>query len=638
MARTPLSTTHPTLASELVDSSLADTISFGSTKKVEWECSSGHRWFARPNSRSHGAGCPVCAGKTIIPGVNDLATVDPILAQECTDSADAQKITAKSSKKISWTCTQGHTWSASPNTRSNGHGCPACAGKAVITGVNDLATLHPECAALLVDKDQAQTLMPFSQKVCEWVCEHGHQWQAPVARIVSGARCPYCSGFYAIPGVNDLATTHPELAAQCVNPDDARTHKTFSNKKIEWECSEGHRWFAAVGSRVQGRGCPMCARKTVVPGINDVLTTHPHLISTDPDHVSTLSYGSKQSVEWVCSRGHTWSARPNDRTAKNSGCPACAAQKYVSQAEHDTVDFLRSLNPSMMIRTTVRNLIDGELDIVLPDKGIAIEVNGTFFHHDGWKKPRYHRDKTQRAQAAGYQLFHIWSDDWKDRKNIVIRTLAHHLGYTHRLSELYPELGTGVFERIGARECTPVVLKASTAQEFLTAHHIQGSVSATYHFGLEDSHGVLRAIMSVRSARNNARLHRTPGQWDIQRYATHGIIPGGFTKLLKFAQNYCQSQGHECSQWVSLSDDAISDGSLYRSAGFEFSHTNPPNYWYVGDLTKWRRVPKENFQKKRFRDDPNLVFDESWSERQAAQANGLYRIYDAGKHVWIKNI
>lgn len=33
-------------------------------------------------------------------------------------------------KQYNWKCELGHTWSASPNSRVSGRGCPYCAGKA----------------------------------------------------------------------------------------------------------------------------------------------------------------------------------------------------------------------------------------------------------------------------------------------------------------------------------------------------------------------------------------------------------------------------------------------------------------------------------------------------------------------------
>lgn len=43
------------------------------------------------------------------------------------------------------------------------------------------------------------------------------------------------------------------------------------------------------------------------------------------------------------------------------------------------------------------------------------------------------------------------------------------------------------------------------------------------------------------------------------------------------------------------------------------------------------------FPSRSFRDDDSLTYQEGWIEREAAQANELLRIYDAGKTRWVKN-
>ena len=51
-----------------------------------------------------------------------------------------------------------------------------------------------------------------------------------------------------------------------------------------------------------------------------------------------------------------------------------------------------------------------------------------------------------------------------------------------------------------------------------------------------------------------------------------------------------------------------------------------------------RQTPKERFQRRRFRDDPDLAWDESWTEAQAAEANGLHRIWDCGRVKWVRPV
>ena len=88
----------------------------------------GHIWDATPSSRTnthHQSGCPVCAGKKILIGFNDLTTTHPEVAEEA-DGWDPRTVSKGHYIKVNWICKEGHKWSARPATRTAGFGCPTC--------------------------------------------------------------------------------------------------------------------------------------------------------------------------------------------------------------------------------------------------------------------------------------------------------------------------------------------------------------------------------------------------------------------------------------------------------------------------------------------------------------------------------
>lgn len=54
----------------------------GSHRSVWWKCCKGHEWRATINSRVNGRGCPICTGRMVRAGENDLVTVYPVLAAQ----------------------------------------------------------------------------------------------------------------------------------------------------------------------------------------------------------------------------------------------------------------------------------------------------------------------------------------------------------------------------------------------------------------------------------------------------------------------------------------------------------------------------------------------------------------------------
>jgi len=256
-----LAETHPELATE-ADGWDPSSTTRGSDKKRNWSCALGHKWSASILSRTTGTGCPICSGRTALKGVNDLATTHPELAAQA-DGWDPRMFKARSGRKVPWKCGIGHTWSAVIANRSKGIGCPICSAYTVQIGVNDLATTHPELATQADGWDPTITTRAKGGKV-GWQCKFEHKWQATVGSRINGTGCPVCSNNLVQPGFNDLATTHPELAAQA-DGWDPRTLSAGANKKRQWKCELGHKWTAVIYSRTNGNGCPSCARHGFKP-------------------------------------------------------------------------------------------------------------------------------------------------------------------------------------------------------------------------------------------------------------------------------------------------------------------------------------------------------------------------------------
>ena len=81
-------------------------VTAGSTTKVWWQCAHGHTWEAAICSRSKGNGCPVCSGRQVLAGFNDIATNNLDLAAEWHPTLNgeltSQHVTARTNKKAWW--------------------------------------------------------------------------------------------------------------------------------------------------------------------------------------------------------------------------------------------------------------------------------------------------------------------------------------------------------------------------------------------------------------------------------------------------------------------------------------------------------------------------------------------------------
>lgn len=221
-----LAATHPDLARQWDAERNAPLtpaqVSSGSAKKVWWRCEKGHAWQAAVSSRARGTGCPVCAGRTVVPDENDLASAFPLLAAQ---------------------------WHPEKNGDLTPHACT-----------------------------------PASNRRAWWLCPLGHEYQAAVsARTIHGSGCPYCSGRKVLKGFNDLATLEPKIAAQwhpslngSLTPEMVTSGST---RKVWWQCADGHVWKAVIYSRTGPKkcACPTCSgriKKTKLTRYQSILDAH----------------------------------------------------------------------------------------------------------------------------------------------------------------------------------------------------------------------------------------------------------------------------------------------------------------------------------------------------------------------------
>lgn len=385
-----LASVHPELISEWSEKNLPltpDKITFGSNKRVWWKGACGHEWETSVKARSKGEKCPICSGARVIEGINDLATLKPLLAQEWSEKNELKptEVSVASHKKIIWKCKHGHEWEASVKSRTvNGTGCPYCSHNKVLAGFNDLASQYPDIAAEWSDRNLP--LLPtmvtaFANSKAWWKCKNcGNEWHTLISTRSGGSRCPYCSGYTLLKGFNDLATTHPDLAAEWSErnhpllPDEVNAK---SRRNVWWKCKTcGNEWKSVINARVKGTVCPVCADRAVLEGYNDLATTDRKLLAEwDYEKNSLLptqvSRKSMKSVWWKCSLGHSWKAKISDRTILREKCTLCESE-YRSVFPGLAVAYYAN-QKGLKVQLGSDKLLGIPLETYIPSEKLAIE-------------------------------------------------------------------------------------------------------------------------------------------------------------------------------------------------------------------------------------------------------------------------
>jgi len=314
-----------------------------SGKKVWWLGECGHEWDAPPTSRTlKNSGCPICANKRVVAGINDLAIHHPEIATEWHPTKNGNlkptMITSGSAKRVWWLAQCGHEWQVAVSDRVlYSTGCPYCHGNSrVLVGINDLASINPGLARewhpTKNESLKPTDVKPFSGKKVWWLGECGHEWQSTVAHRSGGRQCPFCTGKKILLGFNDLCSSDPEIAAQWHptknNHLSPQMVSRGSSRKVWW-LDHAHEWKATINSRtISGQGCAICTGDQVQIGINDLASIRPdvsrqwHPTKNGAATPHTVTIGSGKKYWWLGPCGHTWKASVS-HLASGRGCAVC---------------------------------------------------------------------------------------------------------------------------------------------------------------------------------------------------------------------------------------------------------------------------------------------------------------------------
>ncbi len=365
------------------------------------------------------------------PGFNDLATSHPDLAAEAL--FDPTAVVAQSNRCAPWRCAAGHEWEATVYNRTKGNGCPFCSGRSAVVGVNDLATTHPQLASeALFD---ATGLSAGSGKQVRWRCALGHEWRTTPHARASGYGCPVCSNYQVLVGFNDLATTHPEVAAEALF--DPTTVVAGSGSRRQWRCSHGHVWIAPVSRRTRGRtGCPYCANQRVLPGFNDLASIAPEIAAEALFDATSVVYGSPTKRRWRCAEGHEWSTSPEVRMRGN-GCPTCA--KYGYDVNKKGWLYLISNASEDLLQIGITNDPGRRLGVHSANGWTSLDIRGPM---DGvltrdWESAilsLLRRSGVPTGRSAGFERFAGYTESWR-RSDWPARTIRELMDAVEREEE-----------------------------------------------------------------------------------------------------------------------------------------------------------------------------------------------------------
>lgn len=237
---------------------------------------------------------------------NSIASLYPDIAKEFDIEANypitPEMVSFGSTEKYQWKCIKcGFTWIDSPNQRtSKKTGCSNCRKNMSVKEKLDVGIMkkisltHPWLIKEWKrEKNDGFELDDFDRRSdyeATWYCEiHDFYYKKKVIyRVMNGNGCPKCGDIQRLRQnhqtkllKNSFEEHYPELLKEWDYGSNKRLPSDYTRgtkEMVNWVCSKGHRYTASILARVNGGGCPYCSNHKVLKGFNDVATTNPEIL------------------------------------------------------------------------------------------------------------------------------------------------------------------------------------------------------------------------------------------------------------------------------------------------------------------------------------------------------------------------
>ena len=452
--------------------------------------------------------------------------------------------------------------------------------------------------------------------------EHGEFEQTPYQHTHSIYGCPRCSGnvkYSTEEIISKYSKKFPEL-------DFSETKYINSSEEIEINCPKHGKFKAFIYNlNKSDYPCSKCRYERISESLrlsqNEILKRFRNVHGDRYDYSKVKYTNINANVTIICTKHGEFKQRPESHIL-GANCPKCG--NAISKPEQEIVNILSESNIDIIQND--RNLIKPlEIDILIPEHNVAIEYNGMSFHSIGTNFPnnvltldkKYHKNKTDLVENKGYQLFHIFENEWLNsvKKRIWISLLRNKL-------KLIPKDNT-----IFARKCHIHVVSNAESKEFQSENHLQGYRSSRINLGLYYQNELVSLMTFSKPGFSKGY------EYELIRFCSkinHRVI-GGASKLLKyFERNY------NPTSIVTYANRRWSQGNLYNALGFEFKHFSDPNYFYIHISDNYQQMySRNNFQKHMLKDKLEK-FDADLTEQDNMYNNDYRRIFDSGNIVFEK--
>lgn len=339
------------------------------------------------------------------------------------------------------------------------------------------------------------------------------------------------------------------------------------------------------------------------------------------DYSQSDYQGARKKLDILCPKHGVFSQLAGSHM-RGVGCMKCSNTK--SKEEDRIFQLMTIYTPTLQRDRTL--IKPKELDIYMPERQLAIEYCGMYWHshftaEDEKRDKKKHMAKYLACKEAGVRLLTIYESEWLEHEYALRRLLRNAAGKSRG--------------KLMARKCELRKVEAPEARAFYNKYHPQGGAGAGEHYALFWKGKIVACMRFVLGAndRGTGAAKRT---WTLGRYATRITVAGAASRLFKaFLTEFTPAEVK------SFSDNRYFDGGMYTQLGFTLEADVIPDYQVWSPKIGVR--PKSHYQRrvllKRLLEhgiedsfDPET---DPRTEQDMTFLMGAGRIYDCGKKRWV---
>ena len=232
-------------------------------------------------------------------------------------------------------------------------------------------------------------------------------------------------------------------------------------------------------------------------------------------------------------------------------CHKCYANISHSSPELEIKSIITAMYNGKCIENSRSIIPPLELDLYYPEKNVAIEFNGNYWHDENHKSKDYHFNKFKLCKDKNIRLVSIYESDWYNKHDNII-SLLKNIFIDSKI--------------VYARNCTISKLDYKTKSAFINEYHFYGdSNQGTISYGLYYNDELV-SVMSFGKLRGQNKLHNNKDHYELVRFVTKDNVrvTGGASKLFKkFISEY-----HPV-YIICYSDNDFFTGETYNKLGFK---------------------------------------------------------------------